>query len=442
MGPRHRAGDLSPAVALAEDFLLKRQQGADSAQWQGPSQEVCASSLEMEGKSPDAAQGHIDEEAKPVKDAEIPLPGGGIKYPDLSITVFPAEGQAEAEDELIKALLDRMDSSLYLQEIEQTVSQADQQTIFCQALPEKGRNTQLIGDEIGCWKEMKTPQQVEPSPAETSQRSLLMTSNIHKKRYQLRSQESKKLVETDRNHTKSLIGANNKTSTDTRKPLFSKHGRKYHNVSNEFADPNSRKKDAECPDDEEGSKSHRQSLQRSQNVPTGRKLQKCATSKDNFKSRGHLAHHQQSHTGQKPHYKCSQFGKRFTRRVSLKEHERIHTGEKLYECSQCGKCFNQRANLKKHERIHTGEKPYECSQCGKCFNQRANLKKHERIHTGEKRYECSQCGKCFNRRVHLKKHEGIHTGEKLYECSQCGKCFTQRFSLKRHQRIHTEEKPL
>ncbi|XP_060616128.2 jerky protein homolog-like isoform X3 [Anolis sagrei] len=90
----------SQAVALAEDFLLKRQQETNSTQWQGPSLDVRVGSLEAEGKSLRAAQGQIYEEAKPVKEAEIPLLGGGIKGPSPSISVFPPEVQIKTEDGL------------------------------------------------------------------------------------------------------------------------------------------------------------------------------------------------------------------------------------------------------------------------------------------------------------------------------------------------------
>nr|XP_060616144.1 zinc finger protein 480-like isoform X1 [Anolis sagrei ordinatus]XP_060616145.1 zinc finger protein 480-like isoform X1 [Anolis sagrei ordinatus] len=430
----------SQAVALAEDFLLKRQEVVDSAKWQG--------------------------------------------------------------------LLDHKDIGTSLQSVEQTLSQPGQQTIFWQVLQEEGRSTQPFGevkatslkvevsqhegdeleerpgavplvnqgdglltaetcgqrsDEMGSWNEMKIPQQVESSLTEASQKCSLMTSNSHEMRQQLRGQESKKLVETERKHTKSVIDDDNKASTNTGKPLFSKYGRKYHDVSDEFADLNPRKIDAECYEDGERNTSHRQSLQRSQNVPTGRKLQKCATSENCFKSIAHLASPQQSHTQQKPHqcsqdeknnlvrhqgsltevnsYKCCQCGKCFTQRSSLKSHQVIHTGMKRYTCSQCGNCFTMRSSLKDHQRIHTGEKPYKCSQCAKCFTQRASLKEHQRIHTGEKPYKCSQCAKCFTQRASLKEHQRIHTGEKPYKCSQCGSCFSQRRSLKDHQRIHTGEKP-
>nr|XP_060616146.1 zinc finger protein 239-like isoform X2 [Anolis sagrei ordinatus] len=348
----------SQAVALAEDFLLKRQEVVDSAKWQG--------------------------------------------------------------------LLDHKDIGTSLQSVEQTLSQPGQQTIFWQVLQEEGRSTQPFGevkatslkvevsqhegdeleerpgavplvnqgdglltaetcgqrsDEKGCWKEMTISPQVESSPPEASQWSLPVAPNFHKMEYQL-----------------------------------------------------PRKKDVECPEDGERSKSHGQSLQRYQNAPTRRKLH------NGFKSRVHLASHQQSHTGQKP-YQCSQCEKSFSRKYNLVRHQVIHTGVNPYKCPQCNKCFSQSTSLKDHQRIHTGEKPYTCSQCGKCFTLRSSLKDHQRIHTGEKPYECSQCGKCFTVRSSLKGHQRIHTGEKPYECFQCGKSFNQRRSLKTHQRIHTRESP-
>ncbi|XP_067321303.1 zinc finger protein 397-like isoform X2 [Anolis sagrei] len=416
----------SQAVALAEDFLLKRQQETNSTQWQGPSQDVYVGSLESEGKSADVAQGQIYEEAQPVKYAAIPLLGGEIKGPSPSVSVFPPEGQVKTEAGLDEGLLDCKDTAVSLHRVERTLSQPGQQTIFWQVLQEEGGNAQLFGegkptslkveasqhgggeleerpeavplvnqgdgllteetcgqrsDEKGCWKEMTISPQVESSPPEASQWSLPVAPNFHKMEYQL-----------------------------------------------------PRKKDVECPEDGERSKSHGQSLQRYQNAPTRRKLH------NGFKSRVHLASHQQSHTGQKP-YQCSQCEKSFSRKYNLVRHQVIHTGVNPYKCPQCNKCFSQSTSLKDHQRIHTGEKPYTCSQCGKCFTLRSSLKDHQRIHTGEKPYECSQCGKCFTVRSSLKGHQRIHTGEKPYECFQCGKSFNQRRSLKTHQRIHTRESP-
>nr|XP_008104013.1 PREDICTED: uncharacterized protein LOC103278093 isoform X6 [Anolis carolinensis] len=134
----------SQAVALAEDFLLKRQQEADSARWQGLSQDVCVGSLEAERKSPGAAQGQICEEAKPVKDAEIPLLGGGIKVPSPSISVFPPEGQVKTEAGLGEGLLDCHDTGASLHTVERTLPQPGQQTIFWQVLQEEGGNVQTL----------------------------------------------------------------------------------------------------------------------------------------------------------------------------------------------------------------------------------------------------------------------------------------------------------
>ncbi|XP_060616127.2 protein FAM200C-like isoform X1 [Anolis sagrei] len=136
----------SQAVALAEDFLLKRQQETNSTQWQGPSLDVRVGSLEAEGKSLRAAQGQIYEEAKPVKEAEIPLLGGGIKGPSPSISVFPPEVQIKTEDGLDEGLLDCRNSGVSLQRVEQTLSHPDQQTINSQVLQENGGNAQPFGE--------------------------------------------------------------------------------------------------------------------------------------------------------------------------------------------------------------------------------------------------------------------------------------------------------
>nr|XP_008104125.2 PREDICTED: zinc finger protein 25 [Anolis carolinensis]XP_016847358.1 PREDICTED: zinc finger protein 25 [Anolis carolinensis] len=501
---------LSPSISV---FPLEGQVETEAEPGEGSLQDVCVGSLEAERKSPDSAQGQIYEEAKPVKDVEIPLLGVGIQCPSPSIPVFPPEGQVKTEAGLGEGLLDCRDTGVSLHRVEQTLSQPGQQTIFWQVLQEEGGNVLPFGegtatslkveesqhggdeleerngavpfvnegdgplmaetfgersDEMECWNGMNIAQQVESLPAEASQWSLPMASNIHKTGYKLRGQELKKLVERERKHTKSLIGADNKASREMGKSLFSKYGRKLHNVSDVFVGLNPGKKDVECPEVDERSKSNGQSLQGYQNVPTERKLHKCATSEYGFKSRAHVATHQQSRIGQKPYqcsqcqkcfrrkdnllnhqishtgvkpYKCSQCSKCFTRKYGLKEHQKTHTGESTYECSQCGRCFVHRSNLKNHQRIHTGEKPYKCSQCGKCFTVRSSLKGHQRIHTGEKPYECSQCGKSFTLRSTLKDHQRIHTGEKPYECSQCDKCFVHRISLKYHQTIHTGEKP-
>ncbi|XP_060093820.1 zinc finger protein 383-like [Heteronotia binoei] len=175
-------------------------------------------------------------------------------------------------------------------------------------------------------------------------------------------------------------------------------------------------------------------------MPTGEESHMCRKCGQTFEHQSGLIVHQMIHTAERP-YECLECGKSFCQRENLLAHQKIHLGERPYECLQCGKHFSTRSHLITHQRIHTGEKPYKCLHCAKSFSNKSSLVTHQRIHTGEKPYECLECGKSFCQSGQLIRHQRIHTGEKPYACPQCGKGFCQRGQLIRHQRMHTGEKP-
>ncbi|XP_062978756.1 zinc finger protein 397-like [Elgaria multicarinata webbii] len=167
-----------------------------------------------------------------------------------------------------------------------------------------------------------------------------------------------------------------------------------------------------------------------------KKRHKCSHCGKTFSRGSLLKEHTRIHTGESP-YRCSYCGRYFGRCSVLQDHIRTHTGERPYKCSECGKTFSQKHYLTVHERMHTGENPYKCVHCGKNFPRRFILVRHERIHTGENPFICSECGKSFNQKGNLVTHMRLHTGEKPYKCAHCGRRFRQKASLSSHEKTHT-----
>ncbi|XP_034991885.1 zinc finger protein 883-like isoform X1 [Zootoca vivipara] len=204
-------------------------------------------------------------------------------------------------------------------------------------------------------------------------------------------------------------------------------------------------------------------LTRHQRIHTGEKPHACTECGETFSQRAHLISHQRIHTGERPYrctycqkcfshlsaltvhkrihmgqrpYGCPECGKRFIASSALTRHQRTHSEERPHTCDECGRRFNQLSHLHRHRRTHSGERPHSCAECGKRFNQLSSLTRHQKIHTGEKPFPCDECERRFVRLADLIIHQRIHTGEKPYRCTECGRRFRQRQTLVKHQRLH------
>ncbi|XP_042310512.1 zinc finger and SCAN domain-containing protein 31-like [Sceloporus undulatus] len=156
--------------------------------------------------------------------------------------------------------------------------------------------------------------------------------------------------------------------------------------------------------------SHQSALKIHERNHMGQKPYACADCGKRFVSSSSLTTHRRIHTGEKPHA-CGVCGKRFIQHSNLVSHQRTHSGEKPFSCKVCGRRFAYPSDLTRHQKIHTGEKPYPCDECERRFTRLSDLITHQRIHTGEKPYRCLECGRRFRQRGVLVKHQKCHLKE-------------------------------
>ncbi|XP_020638384.3 uncharacterized protein LOC110073476 [Pogona vitticeps] len=156
--------------------------------------------------------------------------------------------------------------------------------------------------------------------------------------------------------------------------------------------------------------SHQSALKIHERNHMGQKPYACTDCGKRFVSSSSLTTHRRIHTGEKPHA-CGVCGKRFIQHSNLVSHQRTHSGEKPFSCKVCGRRFAYPSDLTRHQKIHTGEKPYPCEECERRFTRLSDLITHQRIHTGEKPYHCLECGRRFRQRGVLVKHQKCHSKE-------------------------------
>ncbi|XP_060619860.2 zinc finger protein 397-like [Anolis sagrei] len=156
--------------------------------------------------------------------------------------------------------------------------------------------------------------------------------------------------------------------------------------------------------------SHQSALKIHERNHMGQKPYACTDCGKRFVSSSSLSTHRRIHTGEKPHA-CGVCGKRFIQHSNLVSHQRTHSGEKPYSCKVCDRRFAYPSDLTRHQKIHTGEKPYPCDECERRFTRLSDLITHQRIHTGEKPYRCLECGRRFRQRGVLVKHQKCHSKE-------------------------------
>ncbi|XP_067321380.1 zinc finger and SCAN domain-containing protein 31-like isoform X3 [Anolis sagrei] len=389
----------SQAVALAEDFLLRRQQEADSAKWQGlldhkdigTSLQSVEQSLSQPGQQTIFWQ-VLQEEGRSTQAF------GEVKATSLKVEVSQHGGDELEERPGAVKLVYQGDGLL---------------------------TTEMCGqrsDEKRCWIQTGISEPGESLPkerhkvrAETFHQCVPMTPKIHDPRY--RSERRQERKPPDEKHkelsglTLSLKSAVDETSQvpiEGGKALLPESARK------------------SCYKSDLGVTGLMQS-------PIG-----CPMSGEDVKTKSFLSHPQETLKGENQQV-TSECGESPHQRYVSVQLQNIHPGKKPYECLTDRRSLKHKQTLKKYRKGDSRRELYICSLCRKSFTSRTELTRHQRIHTGEKPYKCLECGRSFNRRENLMRHQRIHTGEKPYECPWCGRCFRRKEQLTHHQKSHTGE---